>query len=144
MGILQYSYIIDKRMKFGLKLDNLLDKELLKICESTSASYLRMYNVIISYKYYLKDLSNDIAIFKRFNYFYLPRSITSTGRSFTIPYFLNLQNFIKDWSYHTSVTKNNQRFTKKGSKIFLSPLTLRLELFEIITHLQLMNLPYPI
>jgi hypothetical protein len=79
-------------MKFGLKLDILFDKELLLACKM-SPSCLRLYNVIISYKYYLKGLLNDVAIFSKFNYFYLPKSITSTGRRFTIPYFLNLQNF---------------------------------------------------
>jgi len=90
----KYPELVERLMKFGLKLDILFDKDLLKACKlSKSESCLRMYNVIISYKYYLKGLANDVAIYRRFNYFYLPRSITSTGRLFTIPYFLNLQNF---------------------------------------------------
>jgi hypothetical protein len=83
---------VERLMRFGLKLDILFDKDLLAECKKTSESCLRLYNVIISYKYY-QGLLNDLAIFSRFNYFYLPRSISSTGRVFTIPYFMNLQNF---------------------------------------------------
>jgi len=89
-----HSELVERLMRFGLKIDILFDKDLLKACKlKKSESCLRMYNMIISYKYYLKGLLNDIAIFMRFNYFYLARSITSTGRTLTIPYFLNLQNF---------------------------------------------------
>lgn len=88
-----HSELVERLMRYGLKLDILQDKELLQACKSSkSASCLRIYDIIFSYKYYLKGLVNDIAIYRRFNYFFLPRSITSTGRLFTIPYFLNLQN----------------------------------------------------
>lgn len=44
-----------------------------------------------SYKHYLRGLLNDVEIYGKFNYFYMPKYVTSTGRMFTRTFFLQLQ-----------------------------------------------------
>lgn len=49
------------------------------------------YNRMSSYKHYLRGLLNDLNVYKHFKYFYIPRYATSTGRTVSDSYFLQLQ-----------------------------------------------------
>lgn len=50
-----------------------------------------VYNQIVSGKYFLRYLLNDLNIFSNFRHIYIPKYIASTGRFFSKPFVLQLQ-----------------------------------------------------
>ena len=48
------------------------------------------YNKVVSQKYFIKGLINELNLYKEFGHFYLPKYVQNTGRVFTETYFLTL------------------------------------------------------
>lgn len=49
------------------------------------------YKKIRSYKFHFRGLLNDLNLYKHFEYFYIPKYVTSTGRMQSSPFYLQLQ-----------------------------------------------------
>lgn len=82
--------LVNDLMRYGLDLITYWYPNLQSKTEN-NLSCRTAYNIMSSYKYYLKGLLNDLNVYQHVTHFYIPKYVTSTGRIFSSPYFIQLQ-----------------------------------------------------
>lgn len=68
-------------IKYGLDISQLPNDDLFKRCENNLAC-LDAYNIITSYKSFIKGLCNDLNLYDHFNYFFIPKFAVLKGRKY--------------------------------------------------------------
>jgi len=79
-----------KVLSFAKDIIILVDKDLEEQIQNNIACQ-QAFNQLRSRKYNLIGVLNDLIIFKQFNKFYIPKYLTSTGRLYSKPFFIQLQ-----------------------------------------------------
>ena len=83
--------LVRNLISFAKDFTCILNNNLREKC-SNNLACIYAYNIIIAQKYFIVGLINDLNIYKHFNFFYIPRYVSSTGRTHSMPYYLQLQN----------------------------------------------------
>lgn len=110
--------LVERLVKFGLDFNNGFDKDLQKACAGNLACE-NAYNVISSYKFYIKGFLGELNLYKHFSHFFIFHYITSTVRVFGLPYYLQLQGnkFAKAFIRYVKQSKLNAEDIKKIEEI---------------------------
>jgi hypothetical protein len=82
--------LVEEVLMYGLDITRIADNTL----EERSRDNIvcrRLYNVMRSYKYIYLGFINDALVYKRFNYFFIDKHTSNTGRFVSNSYFIQLQ-----------------------------------------------------
>lgn len=76
-------------------------------CENNLAC-LDIYNKVTAYKHFIRGMINDLNLYQHFNFFYMPKYVTSTGRVYNKAYFLSFQGIKIVRAFVTFKESNNR------------------------------------
>lgn len=85
--------IVKELVDFALNINEIYSPDLQHKYEqdNTFPAYRQIYYIISAYKFFFKGLLNDLNIYRRFSYFYIPKFVATSLRCYSKGFFLNLQ-----------------------------------------------------